>query len=592
MPTSLPSIIMIQIPLLLLALTLPLLGKKKPPVDIPALIKQADRYELPKPPEGSKIILIHYGWIATIDERTLPRYESAFLLGKNEDGSALVMAGFQTLREAKEEKEHSLILPYTQPSLKPRSKDYHHTGTSLNEFGVAIQCARRGELKRAKKLIRLYQSDDYHKGFKTMENGHRYTKDLPLLLARATFEFYYQDVRREEANLPKALKHLEALQIDFPKLFSNNPDDFYENYRTQFVEDLKLTIASPKPKKGSVEALLFQLSETDNLEDEEEHEKLRDQIYLMGAPAIPELVRLADSRLLTTRIVHGFNNSPDGRARLSRYAGSILSDMVGEHDKRSNRPYHDPSRKEWLRTVDLSNERKFFIEAIPPGVSGFRNDIPLRILLHRDPEAAFELLKVAVGLRLQKYTPYVMDSRLAEDGKVGFLFQAYLNPRGLEFSSLKYHLPRREKNAVAKEFNKLIKTYPAKLDKDDRPAGAPNLTQIITLINDQTVWQNYLAKVKTSSSRLRPAFLVPLDQVEPADQTRKLRLAFLAAFFEHTGNKPDQSIQNLAIQKAASILKVPGEPADHWKEEQWTPYRKQVKAALAQLTLPDLTPDN
>ena len=158
---------MIQIPLLLLALTLPLLGKKKPPIDLPSLVTQADRYRLPKPPEESKLILIHYGWLAEIDDLMLPRYESAFLLEKNENGSALVMAGFQTLRETKEEKKHSFILPYTRPSLKPRSNDYHHTGTSLNEFGVAIQCARRGELKRAKKLIRLYQSDDYHKGFKT-----------------------------------------------------------------------------------------------------------------------------------------------------------------------------------------------------------------------------------------------------------------------------------------------------------------------------------------------------------------------------------------------------------------------------------------
>jgi hypothetical protein len=583
---------MIKIPLLLLALTFPLLGKKKQPIDIPALIKQADRYELPKPPKESELTLIHFGWTSMIDDRYLPRYESAFLLERNENESALVMAGFQTLREAKEEKEHPLILPYTRPSLKPHSKDYHHTGTSLNEFGVAIQCARRGELKRAKKLIRLYQSDDYHKGFKTLENGHRYTKNLPLLLARATFEFYYQEVRRAEADLPKGLKHLEALQTEFPKLFSDNPDDFYENYRTQFVEDLRLTIASPKPKKGSVEDLLFQLSKTDHWEDEEEHEKLRNRIYLMGVSAIPELVRLADSRLLTTKIIHGLNNSPDGRARLRRFAGSVLSDMVGEHDKRSNRPYHDPSRKKWLRTVDLSDERKFFIEAIPPGVPGFRDDTPLRILLHRDPEAAFELLKVAVGLRLQKYTPYVMDSRLAEDGKVRFLLLAFLRPRGLEFSSLKYLLPRREKKAVAKEFNTLIKTYPEKLDEDDRPAGAQNLTQIVTLINDQTVWKNYLAKVKAANDVLRPAFLATMDQPGLADKTRKLRLAFLAVFLENTEDEPDQSIQNLAAQKIASILEIPGDPADHWKEKQWTPYRKKVEAALAKITLPDLTPDN
>ncbi|MEN8678820.1 MAG: hypothetical protein ABF391_02115, partial [Akkermansiaceae bacterium] len=87
----------------------------------------------------------------------------------------------------------------------------------------------------------------------------------------------------------------------------------------------------------------------------------------------------------------------------------------------------------------------------------------------------------------------------------------------------------------------------------------------------------------------------------------KLRLAFLASFLSdtevrtikqndkhwegpHAGFTYDNlSVQNFAAEKIASILELPGDPADHWTEKQWKPFRQKVQTALSKLTLPDLS---
>ncbi|MDF1711543.1 MAG: hypothetical protein P1U90_04850 [Akkermansiaceae bacterium] len=108
-----------------------------------------------------------------------------------------------------------------------------------------------------------------------MENGRLYDKSPSLLVARITFEYYYQYVLEENADLKRALKFMETLQREFPELFSKEPENFFAHYRTLFVQDLRLTVESPEPVKGSTEDKLFGISKVDRYYEEERYQELK-----------------------------------------------------------------------------------------------------------------------------------------------------------------------------------------------------------------------------------------------------------------------------------------------------------------------------
>jgi hypothetical protein len=598
-----------KIHFLFYVLIIPILGKEKRPLDLPSLCEQADRYELPKPPGNSKLVLFHTGSVTGQNGSWSPIYDAAFLLKKNGDGTDSVMTGFAKIQTDVDDNEYPLILPFDGTVKKALPNEYVFRCDTMNCFATAIQCARRGSIETAGTLAGQYLRQRLKGGFKTMENGRLYDKNLSLLVARITFEYYYQYVLEENADLERALKFMETLQREFPELFSKNPENFFTHYRTLFVQDLRLTVESPEPVKGSIEDKLFRISKVDRYHEEERYQKLEKQIHLKGVAVIPELVRLSTSRKLTTVVIHGLNNSPDSRGRLARIATGILSDMIGAHDTRTFRPYIDPTRKEWLNKVDLSDEKQFFIDALSEttGKGSHNDEIPLRILLHRQPKAAIELVDKVVYSQLSDFVSAVMESKLDDEGKIQTLLKAFIRTKGLHLKSLRYHLPRLNSTTVKKRLLSEITSLPNDVKGPYCKAKETKLSLLVMQFDDLALWRNYQAKVKTLSIGLRMELLTHLNHPESGGKNQKLRLAFLASFLSdtevrtikqndkhwegpHAGFTYDNlSVQNFAAEKIASILELPGDPADHWTEKQWKPFRQKVQTALSKLTLPDLS---
>lgn len=580
-------------------------------IDFEPLIAQADRYQLPKPAEKAQLILGNTGWTTPIGNSSSDLdpsvYEPGFLLHANEDGSAKVMLGFAISNCEKRRDHQPATLPFVAKPPKPKLGGYAFRGNSLTSFSTAIQCARLGDFKNANSLAQLYLNAEYKDGFHAQEGDGAYEKDIPLLLARISYDFYHQKVREKDADLKQALVMLEKLKAEFPILFSDKAENYYENRRTLFITDLKLTVNSPPPEKDSIEDFLFQVAASDVPTHMRESDHPIYKIYHQGTAAIPELVRLSTSRKLTTGVVPAFMNAPERRLRLGGVASSVLLDMVGTHapDTAS-----DGIWQTWIKTTDLSDEKAFFSSAVKSTKSdqGIDAGVPLSILFHKYPESALSLAENFSGTdHLTDFASALMDSTLEKSLKIKGLQTLYQKQRDLKRRYMLQCLAELDPAAVSKEILPLIEKLPKDVNAPYWTCEEASVTHVVMQLDDPVVWTAFLAKAKTCSVGLRMEFMNPMNYSYIGDTNRDFRLAFLAAFLGDTATRTVKegdsrwdgphagftfdtiSVRNFAATIIGSLLKVPGDPADHWTEKQWTPYRKQVEMALSKIELPDLT---
>lgn len=123
--------------------------KGKTPLDLPSLCEQADRYELPKPPGNSKLVLFHTGSVTGQNGSWSPIYDATFFLKNNGDGTDSVMAGFAKIQTDVDDNEYPLILPFDGTVKKALPNEYVFRCDTMNCFATAIQCARRGNIETA-----------------------------------------------------------------------------------------------------------------------------------------------------------------------------------------------------------------------------------------------------------------------------------------------------------------------------------------------------------------------------------------------------------------------------------------------------------
>ena len=170
-----------------LALILPLHGEEKQDIDFTALVAQADRYQLPKPPKNAALVLANTGWTSVLEQSSTDLdpsiYDPGFFLKTNVNGTPNVMTGFVTI-DAEGQREHQpATLPFTTNPPEPKYGGYEFKGNSLKTFATAIQCARLGDLDNARALAQMYLRSEYNSGFQPLEASKPYKKNHPLLLA-------------------------------------------------------------------------------------------------------------------------------------------------------------------------------------------------------------------------------------------------------------------------------------------------------------------------------------------------------------------------------------------------------------------------
>lgn len=606
--------------LLCFLLTLPSFSQEEVKIDLPALIAQADRYKLPKPPEGAQLILANTGYTTTAANRSSDLdpaiYEPGFLLKKKPDNSVLVLTGFIRTTAEPRRKHQPAVRPFSATPTKPKPGSYVFRGNSQSTFCTAIQCARLGDLKTARTLLQNYYKSEYIDTELDAKRDQLLPQNAHLLLALTTFDYHYQHLRKKDADPKQSLAILEKLQTEFPDLFPDDEKDYYSYQRTLFLKDLRITANSPPRKKDSIEDLIHQAA----LSDVPSHMRKPDhpyfKIYHQGTAVIPELVRLSTSRKLTPAIQPAIMNSREKRLRLGHLAAAILEDMCGalapgEAPGGSFR-FHTLDERwiPWIKKTDLTGEKSFFLKALgnPEKEQDHNTQIPLSILLHRHPDSTLELAgKYSKSKRPNNFIPVLMSTNLEKETKIKALKTVARNRKNLERRTMLQALARLSPDEVAKEIIPIIKSLPKDVSKPYWTVEEANLTHVVMQLDDPKVWKAYLAKAKTCSVGLRMEFMNPMNYTYIGEKNQNLRLAFLAAFLNdtevrtvkpndprwegpHAGFTYDKlSVQNFVSEKIASILEIPGEPADHWTEKEWTPFRKSVVEAVSALTLPDLS---
>lgn len=342
------------------------------------------------------------------------------------------------------------------------------------------------------------------------------------------------------------------------------------------------------------------------------------KIYLQGTAAIPALVRLSTSRKLTPAIQQAIMNSSEKRLRLGHLASAILEDMTSTlapgYPRGGSFRFHsiDNHWAPWLVKTDLTDEKSFFLKAL--GNSKIQKQlprIPLKILFNKFPETAIPLAeKFSTSQHDGTFIETLMKSTIQKSTKIRALKLVSQKQKGFDRSYMIQSLAKLDQAAAEQALMPLIAALPKDLKRPYWTAPEPRLTYIVCSLENPSIWKAYLTKVKASAIGLRLEMLHPMGQVRTNEKVKHLRLAFLSNFLAdteirkvkhgdprwegpHAGFTYDKlSVQNLAAEKIASILEIPGEPADYWTKKQWTPYRKKVEAALSKLTLPDLTHDN
>lgn len=584
--------------------------------DFTELAKMAERYELPQPPADAKLVLANTGWSSSISSPSTSHdpgiYRPAFLLKPLPNGEAEVLMGWEKAIADSDAEHRPATRPYSLTTQKPKLKGYL-LSCDLSSFVIAVQLARRDRIREAKQLWSKTVEAEYLYA----DGSHDFVnpaKSKPReILAHCIYQHYYRAVLAKNADLKAIHKKLVRLKQEFPAMFSDKSDDYFEHRRTRFVQDLGLTVAAKKPTAGSVEALLI---EWGNRSGEYRHLGYFDErnvdadqparaIFQMGSQALPQLAELVDDQRLTKHVSPAFMNSPESRVRLGGLASRLLEQMSGAREVKT------------IPSVDndAEAEREFFENAalaIKDGrITGF-NETPLWILGEKYPESLIRIsTKITPDLEpnpsLFWLSETIAKSKLTRQQKSQTLAALCGRLPGIyPQRSVLQQLAKVDGDRCSALLRPLLQKLPKDVDEPYWTCGAASYTHVVMQLENDEIWKQYLAVAKRSAVGLRMEMMNPMNYTYIGSKNRERRLAFLSAFLDDATLRdksvnaskyggpcaaftiPKIQVRDFAAMKIASILKLSERPTEFWTQEDWGRLREMVREKLKGEQLPNL----
>ena len=578
--------------------------------DLGKLVKQADRYQLPRPSAQSKLILgnttITICLGKSSDERDPGLYVFGHLELKHYNGKATILTGFKELLCSPARAHRPAIRPYTITPPKPKLGGYVLDIGSLNTFATAVQCARLGDTSLAAEMVQAWQASYLKKKGIRRRVIKRYTNNHSLLLARMTYDFYFDQIIEMNANLPHCLAMLEKLAREFPQIFDPKENVTRSNYEKNFLRDLRLSVSSPPPRKDSVEAHLMTIAQ------KPEHYRWRapDEapylIYKMGTAAIPELVRLATNQRLTPRLNVGMQYSCGNYARIGQIARETLATLCGAHQYQAKDGFdpnwNEKQWKKWHTSIDTSDEKQFFLKAMKQPANQHNKIkpwIPLWVLASKHPETlptlTRELSKTSNPRQLIRPL-YVSNLPLKQ--KINLLNTLYRHQHGFHRIPMVDCLALLDPKAAKQECISLLKKMPHDIKSPYWVCPQAQITKILLKIDDHELWQIYLEKIKTCAIGLQMELLASLAHCGENPPLRTRRISILKEFLNdeeirissdndkrwdgpHAGFMFHKlSMQNFAAMQINSFFTLWEVPSEYWTKKQWLHYRRMISYKL------------
>lgn len=582
-----------------------LLGDVAKGPDWPRLVELGKRHGMPFPNAFAKLALVHSESWTVVGNKSHPHdpaiYVPGWVLEERKDGSLRALIGLHEKPLQPRERREPLWREFSMEETPLRIGVHVAEFDGISTFAVAVQCAARGDRRRADLLWeRFAKSEDISDGFGVMRYGvDRVQPDH--LLAAMLFDMQELKVADTQADPASVLGRMTALMEEFPSLGDER--------RKELAARLKETVDAKPAEANSVEALLIAWGRP-VLEGEERDDKPKSAIMRRGFDAIPELLRLQSDRRLTSQRYSAFMKRPSSPKPLGDLARDILAELLPDAEGLRtgyDSPVDGDFDKAWQR-VKKEGERAYYLrQAWMGGRDGkieFREGA-LCVLAAKAPDelaglvakfdkeakddsTCWELVSAIADSEMPpaRKTDLLLD--LANKGGIGRRRSAIQVLAGINHEAAR--VPARA----------LVRMLPKDAPGEYWTSEIADVSHVVLAVDDDEVWNTFLTKARQAAVGLRLEWMNPFDYLYVGDHLKSRRLAFLAAFLDDETLRDDRrnakkyegpcaaftfpkiTVRDFAAMQIASILKIdPLDPPDAtWTKEQWAGLRVKVKERL------------
>lgn len=592
-----------------------LLPSQDTEIDLPTLVKIAERYGLPQPPADAPLVLGATGWTTSTGNRSSAHdpglYRPGFRTGTGKDGHPLLLMGWETSSPGMGV-EHR---PPTRPfSLEPQAAaplGYVLDCGNMESVVAMVQVARRGDQNTARAIWASIQGVQYFREPIFQEGVGRLRKSPTLLLGRCVYEYLLQSTLTNDVDLGSVHGRMTELAKEFPALF--NAADWAGQERVAFLRDLGTTVAAPKPAPGSVEALLVSFGNVHDRygrsdyfsDDWKDRNEIAQAIFRRGLEAIPVLDALSHDLRITRHISQAFMKKAEERLRLGQVAARLLDEITGSQGRSAVTSLKDHSRP----------ELEFFSDAaltMRDGVITHLHPVPLWILGETHPEALSRIcgmIPAGCDAKVQLFdlTSIVLGSKLSPDAKtqaVTGLAQRLKKDERLR--PVLQNLAKADPKGCAALLLPILKGLPEDVEEAYWTCAPASYQHVVMQLEIDEVWKEYLQAVRKASVGLRMEMMNAMNYGYIEQKNRSRRLALLAEFLDDAEVRdrnasatkyqgpcagftfPRIEVRNFVAEKLASLLRLPSAANEFWTDEQWADLRTKVRERLKEETLPHL----
>jgi hypothetical protein len=580
-------------------------GGATPPPDWPRLVESGKRHGMPFPDAFAKLALVHSESWTVVGNKSHPHdpaiYVPGWVLEERKDGSLRALIGLHERVLEPRERREPLWRGFSIEEIPARIGGHVAEFDGVSTFAVAVQCAARGDRRRADLLWeRFAKEGDISDGFGAM----RYDEDMAqpgLLLAAMLFDLQELKIADPGADLASGLAGMVALMQEFPKLGDQR--------RKDLVARLKETVNAKPPKADSIEALLIAWGRSVPGGAERE-EKEKEEIIRRGFEAIPELLRLRHDRRLTAQRYPAIMMRPSSPKSLGDLARDILAELLPDAEGLRtgfDSPVDGHFDKSWQR-AEKEGERNYYLRQAwkrdREGKIGFQEGA-LTVLAAKAPDELAGLVarydkEAKDGSGCWDLVHAIAASALPPAGKTGLLLKlAGKGDIGRRRAAIQV-LAGIDQEAAKEPARVLLRMLPKDAPGAYWTSDIAGVSHVVLAVDDNDVWKTFLTKTRKAAVGLRLEWMNPFDYLYVGDRLKDRRLAFLSAFLDDETLRDDSrnaakyegpcaaftfpkiTVRDFAAMQIASILKIdPLDPPDAtWTKEQWAGLRLKVKGRL------------
>lgn len=570
------------------------------------LAEMGKRHDMPFPGPSARLALVHSESWAVVGNQSHPHdpaiYFPGWVLEERKDGTLRVLLGLhEQILEPREQRE-PLWREFSTKETPVEIGGHVAQFDEVSTFAVAIQCAARGDRRRADQLWdRFAARDSLSDGFGVMR--YREGKEQPeVLFAAMLFDRLELKIAEPAADLASVSEKMAGLLKDYPVLADER--------RRDLSAKLAETVNAKPPEEGSVEALLIAWGKSGAEATRQDEEAKREEIVRRGFDAIPDLVRLQDDKRLTTQRYSAIMKQPSSPKPLGDLAREALAELLpdaGERQQVFDGPVTGDFAAAWAK-AQREGERAYYLRQAwqrdRKGKNGFSAGA-LNVLGAKYPDELAGLVE-----KFEREAPAdagcwelaggIADSTLPAVRKTGLLL-ALAGKGGIaRRRAATQVLAGIDPEAAKPPARELVRMLPKDATGAYWTSDAAGVSHVVLAVDDDEVWRTFLGKARQAAVGLRLEWMNPFDYLYVGDRLRSRRLAFLAAFLDDRTLRDDGkdaakyegpcaaftfpkiTVRDFAAMQIASILKI--DPLDSpdatWTAERWQRLRGKVDGRL------------